>query len=195
MVNRLKAFFRKASRAFADGDDSEKRANIIVIDELDECVDGKEQAHILRLIHALATRSHFPFRFVIASRPEYTIRTAFSSPPMSNHTLILRLEEYEADADLRLFLRAEFSHLRLVHPEPIPTDWPSTEDENALVTKASRHFIYVSVVMKHLDNPRRNPMVELQNITDPLKVTPTLLPSSMRSTTGFCIRRTSTSPF
>jgi hypothetical protein len=171
-LQRLKAFFNTAFkaflRAFCYQGHEKTRANVIVIDGLDECVGEKEQARILSLIHALATNSHFPFRIIIASRPEYAIRTAFFSPSLSKDTLIFRLEQYEADGDLMLFLEAEFSHLKLVHStsKSIPADWPSPKDENALVTKASRQFIYVSVVMKHLANPRRNPMVELRRILD-----------------------------
>ncbi|RXW17001.1 hypothetical protein EST38_g8844 [Candolleomyces aberdarensis] len=171
MSNRLKGSFRKTLTVFgAYRDDPIKswmKTNVIVVDGLDECVNEKEQVHILHLIHSLATHSHFPFRFVIASRPEYAIRTAFSSTPMSNDTLILRLENYRADEDIRRFLRAEFSRLKSDHPASasIPAEWPSAEDENALVTKASKQFVYVSVVMKHLTNPRLlNPMLELQHI-------------------------------
>jgi hypothetical protein len=126
----------------------------------------KGASTFLRVIHSLATNPHFPFRFAIASRPEYAIRTAFSSSPLSNDTITLRLEDYEADDDLRRFLKAQFSRLKSDHPasKSIPTGWPSPEDEAALVTKASRQFVYVSVVMKHLANPRRNPMLELQYI-------------------------------
>ncbi|KAJ2920011.1 hypothetical protein MD484_g461, partial [Candolleomyces efflorescens] len=173
ILHRLKAFFNAALggffRAFCYQAHLETlRPNVIVVDGLDECIGEQEQARILRLIHALAANPHFPFRIIIASRPEYTIRTAFFSPSLAKDTVIFRLEQYEADGDLKLFLEAEFHHLKLFHPtsKAIPVDWPSPEDENALVTKASRQFIYVSVVMKHLANPRRNPMVELRRILD-----------------------------
>jgi hypothetical protein len=35
-----------------------------------------------------------------------------------------------------------------------------------LVSKASGQFVYVATVIKHLDNPRRNPVVELRYILD-----------------------------
>jgi hypothetical protein len=168
MSNRLTRLFWKSLAALGHQEDpyTPWRSNVIVIDGLDECAGQKEQTHILRLVHVLATHSHFPFRFVIASRPEYAIRTAFFSPPLSNNTHILRLEDYEADEDIRRFLKAEFSRLKAEHPASasIPGDWPSTTDENELVFKASKQFVYVSVVMKHLANPRRNPMLELKHI-------------------------------
>ncbi|KAJ2920012.1 hypothetical protein MD484_g460, partial [Candolleomyces efflorescens] len=165
--NRLKKLFRSLSGVLGayQGDE---RPNVIVIDGLDECANEEEQRHILRLIHALVTQPHFPFRFAIASRPEYAIRTAFSSAPLSDDTLALRLEDYEADGDVRRFLHAEFSRLKQDHPSRshIPEGWPFMDDENMLVTKASKQFVYVSVVMKHLANPRRDPMKELQQILD-----------------------------
>ncbi|RXW17007.1 hypothetical protein EST38_g8849 [Candolleomyces aberdarensis] len=171
MSNRLKGLFRGTLAFGPSQNDLNKpwtRSNIIVIDGLDECVDEKEHAHILHLIYVLASHPHFPFRFVVASRPEYAIRTAFSSSPLSTHTLILRLEEYEADEDIRRYLKAELNRLKSDHPAStsIPVEWPSIEDEDALVVKASRQFVYVSVVMKHLDNPRRNPVLELRRIID-----------------------------
>jgi hypothetical protein len=61
-------------------------------------------------------------------------------------------------------VKAGFSRVRSDHPVPIPLEWPSIEDENALVVKASRQFVYVSLVVKHLTNPRRNPVLELRHI-------------------------------
>ncbi|RXW25486.1 hypothetical protein EST38_g320 [Candolleomyces aberdarensis] len=168
MLNRLERFCRKTLMNFTSQGGPRTRISVIVIDGLDECVDEKEQAHILHLVDVLANQSVFPFRFVIASRPEYAIRTAFSSPPLFAHTRVLRLETYEADGDILLFMKAEFCRLRSNHPasKAIPINWPSTEDENALISKASGQFVFVSTVMKHLSNPRRNPVLELQHILD-----------------------------
>ncbi|KAJ2920010.1 hypothetical protein MD484_g462, partial [Candolleomyces efflorescens] len=168
--NRLaRLFWRTLMALVAHQEDSDTpwtRNNIIVIDGLDECIDEREQVHILRLVHTLAKHPRFPFRFAIASRPEYAIRTAFCSSPFSNDTLILRLEDYEADEDLRRYSNAEFARLKSDHPaaESIPVSWPSTKDKDTLIAKASQQFVYVSVVMKHLTNPRRHPVLELQKI-------------------------------
>ncbi|KAJ2920019.1 hypothetical protein MD484_g448, partial [Candolleomyces efflorescens] len=159
----LKALFRSLkSKA------SSQTPRIIVIDGLDECVEEREQAHILRLVHEMATHPHFPFRFIIASRPEYTIRTMFSSPPLSDLSRVIRLETYKADRDVHLYLQTEFERLRLTHPaaSSIPAGWPFAEDGDMLVSKASGQFVYVATVIKHLDNPRRNPVVELRHILD-----------------------------
>ncbi|RXW25487.1 hypothetical protein EST38_g321 [Candolleomyces aberdarensis] len=168
ILNRLKGFCRKTLMGFASQGDPKARVGVIVIDGLDECIGEKEQAHILHLVDVLANQSVFPFRFVIASRPEYAIRTAFSSPALLARTRILRLETYEADGDILLFTKAEFCRLRSNHPatKAIPVNWPSTEDETALVTKSSGQFVFVSTVMKHLSSPRRNPVLELQHILD-----------------------------
>ncbi|KAJ2924849.1 hypothetical protein H1R20_g12235, partial [Candolleomyces eurysporus] len=168
MSNRLERLWRKTLTTFASQGDPKTRVGVIVIDGLDECADEKEQAHILHLVNVLANHSVFPFRFVIASRPEYAIRTAFSSPSLSAHTRVLRLERYEADGDIRRFMKAEFCRLRSNHPasKAIPVDWPSAKDETALVIKSSGQFVFISTVMKHLSNPRRNPVLELQHILD-----------------------------
>jgi hypothetical protein len=61
---------------------------IIVVDGLDECRDQKQRAHLLRLLHTLVTPPH-SFRVIIASRPEFDIRTAFDRPPLKSITKIL----------------------------------------------------------------------------------------------------------
>jgi hypothetical protein len=154
------------------------RPNFIVIDGLDECAEGKEQTHIVGLFHKLATHPSYPFRIIVASRPEYEIRRSFASPPLVSITRSLKLETYEADSDIRRFLIHELARLRSTHPcaSIIPLIWPLPRDIQILVEKASRQFIFVATVIKYLDHPRRNPMVELKNILD--------LPSQPSSTGG-----------
>jgi hypothetical protein len=154
------------------------RPNFILIDGLDECAEGKEQAHIVGLLHKLATHPSCPFRIIVASRPEYEIRRSFASPPLISITRSLQLERYEADSDIWKFLISEFARLRSTHPcaSIIPLIWPLRRDIQILVAKASGQFIFVATVIKYLDHPRRNPMLELKNILD--------LPSQPSSTGG-----------
>ncbi|KAJ2935157.1 hypothetical protein H1R20_g1903, partial [Candolleomyces eurysporus] len=143
--------------------------NVVVIDGLDECMEEKEQVHILSLIQKLTRHPSTPFRFIVASRPEYSIRTAFATPPLASICRNLRLERYKADSDIRCFLEAEFARLRKDHPSSntIPSDWPSIQDLELLVLNASGQFVYVAAIIRHLENRRRNPVVELQKILQP----------------------------
>ncbi|KAJ2922499.1 hypothetical protein H1R20_g14612, partial [Candolleomyces eurysporus] len=139
--------------------------NVIVVDGLDECVEEKEQAHILRLVQRLAGHEHFPFCVLIASRPGHIIQTAFHSFPCCR---ILRLEDYDADSDIRQFLKAEFSRLKSIHPcrAIIPPDWPLGKVIDILVKQASGQFLYASIVIQYLENTWRSPLVELEKIFD-----------------------------
>ena len=52
--------------------------NLIIIDGLDECMDGT-QVQILDMIFAIGKRSKFPFIFLVAGRPELDIFAAMGN--------------------------------------------------------------------------------------------------------------------
>ncbi|KAJ2911743.1 hypothetical protein MD484_g8672, partial [Candolleomyces efflorescens] len=138
---------------------------ILVIDGFDECRDIKQRAHLLQLIHSLATPPH-SFRVIIASRPELDIRTAFDRPPLKSLTKILHLENYEASGEIYQFLYDEFTRIRESHPakQSIPAEWPGEATLHALTDKSSGGYIYPSVVIKYVDNPRRHPVELLRHV-------------------------------
>ncbi|KAF9035198.1 hypothetical protein BJ165DRAFT_1533701 [Panaeolus papilionaceus] len=88
---------------------------LIVIDGLDECDDPKIQAHIIHLLAEICRDfPSIPFRFLVASGPEYHIRSAFSSlaspSPFSERNLQHR--SFNADKDTRLYLDATIEIIR-----------------------------------------------------------------------------------
>ncbi|KAJ2929099.1 hypothetical protein H1R20_g7993, partial [Candolleomyces eurysporus] len=138
---------------------------ILIVDGLDECRIQEQRKHILQLLHYLVT-SPFPFRVIIASRPEFDLRTAFSQNPFKLNTKILHLEEYDADWDIYNLLSDEFLRIRETHPakEYLPSDWPGRVTLRTLTEKSSGIFAYPSTVMRYVDNPRRNPVQLLEHI-------------------------------
>ncbi|KAJ2914743.1 hypothetical protein MD484_g5677, partial [Candolleomyces efflorescens] len=141
---------------------------IIVVDGFDECRNQKQRAHLLRLLRSLVSPPH-SFRVIMASRPEYDIRTAFSQPPLSSITRTLRLEDYEASGEIYQYLCDEFNKIRETHPakESIPLQWPGEATLHALTDKSSGGYIYPSVVIKYVDNPRRHPVDLLEHVLKP----------------------------
>jgi hypothetical protein len=138
---------------------------ILVIDGFDECRDIEQRAHLLQLIHSLVIPPH-SFRVIIASRPELDIRTAFDRPPLKSITKILHLENYEASGEIYQYLSDEFTRIRETHPakQSIPAEWPGQTTLHALTDKSSGGYVYPSVVIKYVDNPRRHPVELLRHV-------------------------------
>jgi hypothetical protein len=138
---------------------------ILLVDGFDECRDQNQRARLLRLIHSLVTPPH-SFRVIVASRPELDIRTAFDLPPLKSITKILRLENYEASGEIYQYLSDEFARIRETHPakQSIPSEWPGQPTLHALTDKSSGGYIYPSVIVKYVGNPRRHPVELLKHI-------------------------------
>ncbi|PPQ87780.1 LOW QUALITY PROTEIN: hypothetical protein CVT25_008824 [Psilocybe cyanescens] len=148
--------------------------NLIIIDGLDECNGADVQNTILNTIsNALQQhRSALPFRFLIASRPEYHLTTSFSGAPL--YTLAFRLaldDTYKPDKDIRVYLIDSFRDIRKTHimHDHLPDSWPSWEDIDKLVAKSSGQFIYAATIIRYVSSPQSNPF-------DCLKVIQGLLP-------------------
>ncbi|KAF8178713.1 hypothetical protein BJ912DRAFT_1146197 [Pholiota molesta] len=151
---------------------------LVIIDGLDEARGETAQKDLLHVLATSIQQLRIPLIFLIASRPEYTIRQTFNREPLQSLMQGLALDEhYKPDHDIRIFLSAKFSEIRNLHPSrnTLPSPWPSEEDIDYLVRKASGQFIYASTVMKYIDSPRRNPTKQLQiirGLADPGKDTP-----------------------
>ncbi|KAJ2915978.1 hypothetical protein MD484_g4439, partial [Candolleomyces efflorescens] len=150
----------------------------IIIDGLDECeaeqyhdasiagrhpgrrgrperTNAEDQLEILQVLQVAASDPLFPFRILIASRPERVFRDFFDSeknPSVLAKKLDLH-EVYNADADIALFLEAEFS--RLGRRYNLPPSWIPPGAVATLVYKASGQFIYAATVIRFLDTDHR----------------------------------------
>ncbi|KAJ2914704.1 hypothetical protein MD484_g5699, partial [Candolleomyces efflorescens] len=140
---------------------------LLVIDGFDECRDPQERAHLLRIIHSLVTPPH-SFRVIMASRPEFDIRTAFDLPPLNSITKILRLEEYDISGEIYQHLSDEFDRIQKTHPakQSIPVGWPGKDTLRTLTRTSSGIWTYPSTVIKYVDNPRRHPGELLKHVID-----------------------------
>ncbi|KAJ2928675.1 hypothetical protein H1R20_g8419, partial [Candolleomyces eurysporus] len=148
----------------------------IIIDGLDECeaeqyhdttttgprgkparTNAQDQLEILQVLQAASSDPSFPFRLLIASRPERVFREFFD--PENNPTLLAQKldlhEDYNADADITLFLEAQFNQIRRRHH--LPLSWPPQGTIQILVEKASGQFIYASTVLRFLDMGHQEP--------------------------------------
>ncbi|TFK22815.1 hypothetical protein FA15DRAFT_500301 [Coprinopsis marcescibilis] len=112
-------------------------SKVIIIDGLDECRDPQEQIRIIRLLSSAIIKYSLPLRIVIASRPEYEIRSTFDEIDLQVITHRIRLEDYGCDTDIEDYIVDSLFEIRRKHPSAasIPSDWPSKEDIQTVVQR------------------------------------------------------------
>ncbi|RXW16269.1 hypothetical protein EST38_g9583 [Candolleomyces aberdarensis] len=139
-----------------------KRHWIIVVDGLDECRGEHHQAQVLRVLHTCVDRG-LPFRIFITSRPEYAMRSALALTGHLNGAYHIILNEHDATADIRLYLRRR---LREIGQAKGDDHWPSEDVLEIIVEGASGQFIFATTVVKFVGDRRSSPFRRLQIIVD-----------------------------
>ncbi|RXW17731.1 hypothetical protein EST38_g8130 [Candolleomyces aberdarensis] len=158
---------------------------VIVIDGLDECETEKyddlarsprvaprtkeaEQAEILSALLNATNDPSFPFRIIIASRPEPAIQSFFTD--IAHHTTrkIFLDDKYNPDADMSLFLESKFADIRRQYQ--LSASWPSDDVKRTLVQNASGQFIYVATAIRFIEGPSAPPQKLLDQVLE-LQVT------------------------
>ncbi|RXW18416.1 hypothetical protein EST38_g7433 [Candolleomyces aberdarensis] len=152
----------------------------ILIDGLDECkgepnviadptrVDADnrrraedQQAELLAAIKHCILNTELSFRVLVASRPEWAIRTALEP---GGHLLkvayhIQLSDQYDASADMRRYLQRRFEDIGLRIGD---SKWFNEGDIETLVRAASGQFIYVATVYKYISERRASPSERLK---------------------------------
>ncbi|RXW21436.1 hypothetical protein EST38_g4439 [Candolleomyces aberdarensis] len=148
---------------------------VILIDGLDECeadtvTRSKEddQIEILSVLKEAASDPNFPFRIIIASRPEHAIMRFFVDVASSMTRELFLDEKYNPDADMMLFLESKFANIR--RQCHLPSLWPREDVRQTLITNASGQFIYVATVGRFMEGSAKDPdqllnqVLQLSNI-------------------------------
>ncbi|TFK24249.1 hypothetical protein FA15DRAFT_669792 [Coprinopsis marcescibilis] len=155
----------RSRRRLASSDEPEPvspgQIRVIVIDGLDECQNPEDQIRIVRLLCTILPQHHtLRFKIILASRPEYDIRSTFENPDIKIVTTRIRLEDHNCDTDIEYYLIDSLFEIRATHPSAssLPLDWPSKDAVKQLVANASGQFIYASTFVTFIKNPRRNLM-------------------------------------
>ncbi|KAJ6456908.1 hypothetical protein C8R45DRAFT_568744 [Mycena sanguinolenta] len=138
---------------------------LILIDGLDECEGDKFQQAILRVIRNSSSNHTFPFRFIVASRPEPHIREVFDSSYFGPYRPFNVEQSFD---DVRKYLRDEFARIHRTHDtmRKLPRPWPSDDVLEKLVEKSSGHFIYASTIIKFIDDKNYRPTERLAVVQD-----------------------------
>lgn len=139
---------------------------VIVIDALDECGTRDQRASLLRVLSEL-TKEVPDLRFVITSRPEPDIRSAFE--PQA-HVLASELETSSPGAidDISIYFKIRLREIMLKYHDGAfhsQSPWPDDAKIKKLVDSASGLFIWASTAVQFLD--RYHPREQMDKILRP----------------------------
>jgi hypothetical protein len=176
-----------------------KAPGVVLIDGLDECeaeqyfdahvssrapesierTKDEDQLEILQVLREAAVDPAFPFRIVIASRPERVFREFFKNEnykPSFAPPLILD-EKYNPEADITLLLQSKFDEIRRRYN--LSLSWPSPKVLAALLDQSSGQFIYAATVIRYIATARHgNPNALLDQVLKLKPATPGTNPFS-----------------
>ncbi|KAF7770227.1 hypothetical protein Agabi119p4_6201 [Agaricus bisporus var. burnettii] len=134
---------------------------IIILDGLDECKGEDAQLKILEMISdSLRTSLDLPLRWLIFSRPEpHLKRTFFQIQDCAREELTI---DAECRDDVEHYARGRVLKFKATYSDVTPTDWPSQEDFQKLVTAVSGHFVLAATSLNYIGDPdKANPPAQL----------------------------------
>ncbi|KIM44199.1 hypothetical protein M413DRAFT_433570 [Hebeloma cylindrosporum] len=128
---------------------------LILIDGLDECLNKDAQTNLIQLLSSSVAQYQLPLKFLLASRPEPHIKSAIEVA--SERPMLSRLQlndDWRPDDDVRRFLTDKFDEIKKCHyfRSQIPPSWPSQDQIETLVCKASGQFIYASLAVRFINS-------------------------------------------
>ncbi|KAH9484715.1 hypothetical protein JR316_0001615 [Psilocybe cubensis] len=145
----------------------------VIVDGLDECGNSQTQRDVLRLLAKAITEHRVPLRFLVVSRPEYWIRTAFDGDLLNHITKRVSLSDsIDADNDIKAYLEDGFNEIytnNLDIMASINKPWPPPNVITHLVNEASGQFIYATTILKFVGSSSdfSDPQAQLDMITQP----------------------------
>jgi hypothetical protein len=142
---------------------------LVVIDGLDECLDKGAQTNFIKFLSSSVVQYPLPLKFLIVSRPEAHIKSAFSL--VGERLTVSHLElnnDFFPDEDIRRFLTDSFRDIKKSHPccSGIPPFWPSEQQIDTLICKGSGQFIYASLAIRFINFTFDSPMRQLDIVLE-----------------------------
>ncbi|RDB24518.1 hypothetical protein Hypma_008318 [Hypsizygus marmoreus] len=140
---------------------------LIVIDGLDECRGNVDQSQILSYIFHLNEWCRLPLCFLIASRPEPHIGSAFRTQNI--YTAISLYRDFEALQDICAYLCDGFCEIQdsEKHADTmnaISKPWPDFKMVSLLVDRSGGYFIYASTILRYIDEEYFSPLDRLAEV-------------------------------
>ena len=139
---------------------------VVVIDGVDECTEQASQCDVIRAIGTAITEHELPLRFIVSSRPEQHLKSLFNTRDIKPISKQISLQDplFDTRKGIEYYLRSE---LERIWEERLPNaQRPTERDILALVNKSRGQFLYPSMVIEFIENPQRNPDVQLKTMMD-----------------------------
>ncbi|KAI8953579.1 hypothetical protein F4801DRAFT_121775 [Xylaria longipes] len=125
---------------------------VFVIDALDEC-EGLDRGKVMGMINlfiSTAAVQNVTVRFLITSRPESHIQTAFEEFSGKVHHIILdEIDRSTVDKDISQLFEDGFKSLRH-ETRGVEPHWPSQEQTRGLIKRANGLFIYAAMICRYI---------------------------------------------
>jgi hypothetical protein len=141
---------------------------LVILDALDECKDDRLTSIILSSLSLHVTELS-PLKFLITSRPEQNITSAFkSSTQLSLVARPLILHEIElgiVQQDIEHYLTSSLSRIRDAYDLKSP--WPSVSDTHALAVLCNGLFIFAATLVNFIqDRNYSSPADQLRSLLE-----------------------------
>ncbi|KAF8642450.1 hypothetical protein AX16_009486 [Volvariella volvacea WC 439] len=125
---------------------------VIIIDGLDQCGSAEDQRQILSLISSCGP--DFPIAFLITSRPEPHLLSAFEEylgrRAVIRHRAVELGDSEESRTEMRAYLRHSFTTIRKKTPFLFTPgiQWPDAQAIDKILDWASGRYLHLSIIVK-----------------------------------------------
>ncbi|KAJ7869306.1 quinon protein alcohol dehydrogenase-like superfamily [Mycena olivaceomarginata] len=141
---------------------------VVVIDAVDECIDLRVAASLIRII-VKSCSSGVPLKVFIASRDETPIRNAFHSIPEAERPDAFYLHEVEKEVvrdDIEKYVRHSLTAI-LERNADDSVAWPSQAELSSLLDRCGTLFVYAATAIRYIDDEDGNHQYRLSTMTGP----------------------------
>lgn len=153
------------SRPLRQVDASPSRVVLLVLDGLDECEDKGAQ-EIITLILSQAHRFPFTLKFLVTSRPEPHLVSAFADAPSVHRIALHELNSSSAADDIHRYLHHHLTRLpETLGIQSLTKTWISEDEIRTLSMMAGQLFVYAATLVRFVGDDRlRDPRYQLDII-------------------------------
>jgi len=140
---------------------------IVVIDALDECINGASEIHLfLQMIYSYFSTETTPLKVFVTSRPEDVIsRNITLLKPSSPEWSVIHIHDVEkavVQADIKVYVQAELTEIAKIWG--LEDGWPPSKEVDAVVGNADRLFIYAATVIRYVKEDSGDPSTRLSEM-------------------------------
>ena len=181
LVQQIRLLILNPVRHFGPGVDKSRWPKTIIVDGLDECdADvGREydnegerrksqednHSEVLSALWTAAADPAFPFRIIVAGRPERSIQNFFSKPDVKAATKVMFLDDnYDPTTDIETFLRASLIGIGM--DNDLGENWFSPDVPRLLAQEASGQFIYATTIIRFVEVSKTPPTQQLKCVLE-----------------------------